>query len=457
MISSLTEIADNIQPRLSDPIKTALIKANLAVSSLTGIINDIKIYQISADSPEIHCVVTTPASMEHVLGLNPLNFGVGGSKELSIATMKAIGETIERYCSTVSHFDNLIISAYSDLSVPAVHPSRFSLFSSEQYSNLNFRYKEFSEKSNVGWYPTTSLSTGIETLIPTVYLFVPYNCKSEHGEVSIRSPISTGLATAKSVVEALIKSLLEVIERDAFMITWLNRLSMPQIDIKSFKDTEVESTIRLFDRTPAEIKFYWLRMDHSIPTILCVLRGKSENAPSTLVGLASNPSPERAALLALEEAGIGYIWVYENRRQNPSFKGDSRFSNVDDLHKHQLVHAFDSRLINSIDFLGDQQSTVSINDIPAINFSTDDLLLKHLVDDLSKVGMEAFASRLTTADIAELGFEVTRVIIPEAQPLDISHDNQHLGGARLRTVPEKIGISRGIAVGEFNTDPHPFP
>ena len=41
----------------------------------------------------------------------------------------------------------------------------------------------------------------------------------------LRWAVTTGLATGQSLEEAIAKGILEVVERDAFMISYLNRLS----------------------------------------------------------------------------------------------------------------------------------------------------------------------------------------------------------------------------------------
>jgi ribosomal protein S12 methylthiotransferase accessory factor len=70
--------------------------------------------------------------------------------------------------------------------------------------------------------------------VPACLMSLPYSAPfREQGEQTIGPSISTGQAAAASTEAALLGGLCEVIERDAFSIAWLNRLSMPEVQIDS--------------------------------------------------------------------------------------------------------------------------------------------------------------------------------------------------------------------------------
>ena len=61
-------------------------------------------------------------------------------------------------------------------------------------------------------------------MVPAALVFVPYQYRKGNQDVPITQPISTGLACGCSYEEAAISGLCEVIERDAFTLTWQARL-----------------------------------------------------------------------------------------------------------------------------------------------------------------------------------------------------------------------------------------
>jgi ribosomal protein S12 methylthiotransferase accessory factor len=68
---------------------------------------------------------------------------------------------------------------------------------------------------------------------------------------------------------------------------------------------------------------------------------------------------------------------------------------------------------------------------------------------LEDVGLEAFAARLTPPDVERLGFEVVRVLVPDAQPL---FTGERFFGERARSVPRELGFRPRLDRG-----PHPYP
>jgi ribosomal protein S12 methylthiotransferase accessory factor len=71
------------------------------------------------------------------------------------------------------------------------------------------------------------------------------------------------------------------------------------------------------------------------------------------------------------------------------------------------------------------------------------------VERVADAGLDAYAVRTTTEDVASLGFEAVRVLIPEAQPL---FQGDPFFGDRAESVPEALGFEA-----ELERPYHPFP
>src|SRR5581483_5813617 len=84
----------------------------------------------------------------------------------------------------------------------------------------------------IAWAQAESLTYKRERLVPAclVYLCSPETFMKE-GARLLSVAISTGAACARSHAEALIKGICEVVERDAYIITWRNRLPRPHLRI----------------------------------------------------------------------------------------------------------------------------------------------------------------------------------------------------------------------------------
>jgi ribosomal protein S12 methylthiotransferase accessory factor len=75
--------------------------------------------------------------------------------------------------------------------------------------------------------------------------------------------------------------------------------------------------------------------------------------------------------------------------------------------------------------------------------------LDSVLDRLAEADLTAYASRITTRDVASIGFEAVRVLCPKAQPLFF--DDAYFG-ERARTVPESLGFEPRL-----DREHHPFP
>ena len=60
-------------------------------------------------------------------------------------------------------------------------------------------------------------------------VFVPYKYNRSEGEHPIAQPISTGMACGEGYYGALVSAACEAVERDAFSIFWLAKLSPRQV------------------------------------------------------------------------------------------------------------------------------------------------------------------------------------------------------------------------------------
>ena len=111
---------------------------------------------------------------------------------------------------------------------------------------------------------------------------------------------SNGAASHTNLVEAILNGLYEAIERDAFLIMWLKRLSMPIIDLKNLPFSFDES-IRLIDKFGMSLKLVDITNDTNVPTVMAVCYNKSDNYPALIVGSGTHVDPKKAIRKALFE------------------------------------------------------------------------------------------------------------------------------------------------------------
>src|SRR6266487_1329103 len=166
------------------------------------------------------------------------NFGStgGASTKREVAMAKAIGEAVERYCSAIYQIEDFPLWSYEDTPFPCVSPQVFALYSETQYQQPGFPYVAFTDMTKVRWVQALDLQMAERVYVPACMVYVPYFFDAEGGESAIAQRISTGLACHCSFAEAAVSAICEVVERDAFTITWQAGMGRQQIRIDTLSE-----------------------------------------------------------------------------------------------------------------------------------------------------------------------------------------------------------------------------
>lgn len=440
-------------------LELSLAMARRLVSPRTGVISSVQFQPLKPDEPAVYWARSRPGRTSHLLPQSALAQGDGVSVTANRAVMKAVGETIERYCSAWCDYASLTKGTRSNLGAVAVDPSSFCHFSERQYSSQGFRFHKANDHTELAWISAISAMSGELRLVPAAFSYVPYDSYLA-GEPQLDYPISTGMACGSNWASALYKSILEAIERDHFMIAWHHELPLPRIDLLNVVDPLAQKLVAAATETPFSVRAFDLTLDIGVPIVLVVFSSKSGTFPLTAVGLGADLSPSRALILALEEALLGVVgmgrFAVENAAKTTPFIPSSSYDNIRSLDMHGLSHAIDSSLIACIDRITSSGLTYNLTDIEDRSTGDISVDLQTILGYLQSANLEVFAVDLTTGDVADVGFRVVRALIPSLLPLDIDHLYRHLGGKRLYSVAAKLGFPPRLEH-EFNYFPHPFP
>ena len=112
---------------------------------------------------------------------------------------------------------------------------------------------------------------------------------------------SSGMACAEQADEAFVRGLCEVLERDAFMIVWANRLSLPLLDWTAHEHVRALDR-RLFATLGLDYAAIDLSPFHRLPMVLGIVRAPAGCPGALGVGAGTAPTIERAWWKALSEA-----------------------------------------------------------------------------------------------------------------------------------------------------------
>jgi len=385
------------------------------------------------------------------------NFNItgGAAAQREVALAKAIGEAIERYCSAIFDVEELPLTSYDKAPFPCTPPETFDLYTPEQYESPGCMFVPFDRSTPVRWVAAVDLGTEETVYVPAAMVYVPYFYHQGTDDGPIAQPISTGLACHVSPEEAMISGISEVIERDAFTITWQAKLAPPQIRIETLSTTN-SNLVERFARAGDLVTIFNITMDAGVPTILSVLQNPSPNAPARVFATAVDPDPEEAVRKSLEEVVHTRRYMQQIKEGLPRLIPEPHYENVVDQVTHLNLYC-DHANAPLADFLFASPARVSFDDIPNLATGDPKRDLAILIEKVQSVHHRVLIVDLTTPDVGELGCTVIRAVIPGFHPLQMGHRYRTLGGYRLWEVPQKLGYRGVTRESGDNPAPHPFP
>ena len=364
------------------------------------------------------------------------------------AKIKAIAETIERYSLGEFKKKDLIKTSYNK-DKRCVDPSLFLSFSEKQIGEDIKIYKKKLREFLFYWTEGYSLFDHKKILIPTQLVYVPYYMDKE---VLLRHPISTGAAFGSSLAGALYRGICEVVERDAFMITYLNKLKAPRIDLENIQNKQINSYLTWFKKYFLELYVFDITTDIKIPTVLCIILDKSGVGPALSFGAKADINYIDAVIGAIEEAQNSRVWIRYLKVKRKNIKNIKEINEPED----RAIYWYGLKRINNFDFLLKNKKTkIDFKKFKRINKTRQKL--KEVLKILKKNKKNIFFVNLTPKEIKKYGFKVVKAIIPKMQPLYLYEDFKYLGEARLYNIPVILGYRKvPEKESKLNKVPHPF-
>jgi ribosomal protein S12 methylthiotransferase accessory factor len=449
------------QPSLAEVLRDdtspgdILKAAESLVSPRCGVITDFELVPKDPDEPAKPYLFGARLANHRFVEDRDADDGIGTGKGLTLAEAQtsALGEAVEYYAASCIRTEHLLYASYEALAAPSLNPADLVLYRPEQYAELP--YAPYADTTTLGWVEGHSLITGSALLVPAIAVFLGYLPRAP--EERICPSTSTGLAAGPTLSEAMLSALYEVLERDAFIITWMNRLPAERVAPVTHPNPELVDLCHAYTRRGVDLRLYRLVVDHPCQVFLCLaVQDGGDGWPAAVAGLGADLDPALAASKAIMEAGQVRSALRVQMR-DPAVQarierllGDPRLvATIDD---HALLYTHHGAT-GAFAFL--ERSPEAVVDWTTHNSSPTDRL-RLLVDHFRTQGGDVLYYDLTTPDLIELSLRTVRVIVPGFQPLHFGREPR-LGGRRLYELPRRLGISEAPARPELlNTDPHPL-
>lgn len=412
---------NSLDPYLS-PTTQKLTRKML--SPLCGLVQEIGFLKRASRSPKI---ISTGADLTgvHVLldkphpGRGGYHIGAAGI-QLNEALIKTYGESIERYSQLVSEVSERFSTKflnYSQLLLQekgsVVSESMLNLFNQHQFKQEGFPLTEYLDQP-LSWMKLPSLVSLHSMWVPVQFVLVGYQVKHALNEPWISPAVTTGTAAHTDKVQALMNSILEIIQIDSVMGHWYSASQSKKIIFDERTAGLEKILIRQGHFKQSHFSFHWLENpDLAGFSVACVYRDPHV-IPKVAIGLGADVSLVKAMYKAYLEAigviGLARMLLLQN--ETP-YSIDSHFYDLDS-NVGYYASGYHFSLVQD-KFPVDR--TISAMDLPQDIAGCEEKQLSILVDSFKKSNKELLFCDLTCVEAEDLGFVVPRVWSPDTLAL----------------------------------------
>ncbi|MCY4516983.1 MAG: YcaO-like family protein [Acidimicrobiaceae bacterium] len=430
------------------------------LSSKVGLIQQLQPGQYRAQDPAVLAMGVSSGDLARVAGIENSPKAGGAGTDIETAIASTVGEAVERYCMYWFDRADFVTGTYNEFADDAVRPDMLRLYSEQQVRETppSVRLAYFGNDTRISWVWAYSLTRSRPALVPASFVYLNY--EPVDGETLIGRNTSTGLAAGATLEEAVLSGLTEVIERDAFTISWLRRRVGPQIHIDDEALADEIATRFMTDHPAVDLRIFDITLDIPVPCVLGILRRPMEYGPAVCVASVTRTSPRGAIAKCVREIGQGMPYMRYLRNQLADWEPATDHSDVRTFDHHYTLYSKRPQLIErNLKFCNDAIRAVRLTDLPDVSTGRPLGDIKTLVRMLDAIGHEVLALDITTPDVSDVGLRVVRVLVPGLVPLHGNHNFPYLGVERLHTVPAKLRWADDgwEPSSSINPDPHPFP
>ena len=384
--------------------------------------------------------------------------------------LTAITEALERYGGQRPKGKRTgVWASYRQLGDQALDPTTLGLHTPDQYALPGYHYRPYHHDLMCNWVWGYSFQRQSPILLPEhIAYYGARRHDTEQTNPAFLYEISNGCALGNCLEEAIFYGILEVAERDAFLMAWYAQLSLPRLDHLSARNPTLSLLIEnLAHTTGYTVSIFNSTLDHGIPCcwVMAVDEQDRAGVPKLMCAAGSHPRPEEAvinALLELESMIRRPSTWFEQKRENAlEMLVDPMM--VRQMEDHSLLYYL-PEAFERLNFLSQsqrqqtfQQAFDSFYRKPVCLDLRDDLsaLIKHYL----KLGIDVITIDQTTPEHALQGFHCVKVIMPGMLPMTFGHQHRrHSGFQRLYQLPYQLGYRTSpLTDAEINPHPHPFP
>ena len=370
------------------------------------------------------------------------------------ALYAALAEGLERYIwlSQVDYYRDPIRTTADGIAKKGAHirPEAFVGFSDAQRTGRPER--TLRKDAEYLWIAGTSLITGSPTYIPAQIASRAKEEKASAREPYIRQTTTNGLATWPTRSGARLAGMLELIERESYMMMWLNQLTLPRLSLTRLcaDDPSLARGVAICERYRLKTHVIQLITDAPTHVVAVVIEDMSAMAPRFSVGLRAHRSLSAAIKKAMTEALRARRFVRMWNEEGNTWDTNTPQETVG--HRERVYYWSVPEHARHLEFL----VAGEIIDAAPTPWDTDDeeAHLQRMLTWCRDTGLECISLSLGASAKNPTPWYIEMIVMPEIQPTYLTEPLRAFGGTRWHDIPK----ARGYTVREapYAERPHPF-
>ncbi|WP_055552659.1 TOMM precursor leader peptide-binding protein [Streptomyces kanamyceticus] len=415
-----------------------------------------------------------PFAMSMALELDAPAMGHGRARTFAETEPVAIIEAYERLGGFPFEAPVLMDRSTEQVRAHALDPASFGTLTEEQLAHPSCKVRPFSASTAMDWVWGHDLDTGAPMLVPAEIGFFQYEYRyrlNRHRARADRAAgpsrfrkffhdSSSGCAAGASLEEAALHSLLELAERDAFLLAWHRAAPLPSVDPDTLTDGESRALVDLIRARGFDVHVLVATQDIALPIVWVLVVNREHPFPATYSSGGSGADPNTAVRGALREVAQLVTNNAEWERADVEPMADDPWL-LEELEHHLRLYTLPQNLDRATAALGGPRVTLA----DAFPGWPDTLRraagghVKGALDHVRGLYAAAGLDRIVLVDQStrehrDAGIAVAKAVVPGILPMCFGHAQQ-----RLTNLPRLTAALAGTpqAGRQAPYDPHPFP